>query len=437
ENSQPILGANISQLFKEITALNTEDIVAYRDCHRWLPVFKETALARADNGQTRFRHRGVYWITGGLGHLGSLLAEHLAKTVQAKLILTGRSALPSKETWAEWLTVHENEDDVVSRRIRKVQSLEALGAEVLVIQADVADLQQMQIALAQAEQVFGSLNGVIHAAGINASESGLSLIQEGVNNSRCEQQFRPKVHGICVLEEILQKKDLDFCLLMSSLSSVLGGRGTIGYTAAMFFVDMFTHWHNQNSSIPWITANWGFWKVGETEASRQLLARNWGELGLIPQEGMEALERILRWENLSQVLISPGNLKEIINQWGKADLVNEDASQSVNTLTRHTRPNLKSAYVAPETDLEHKLVDIFQTLLGFEPIGVYDNFFYLGGDSLVGIRLISQINKVFRVDLSLRLLFEAPSISELALLIEKAIIEEIESLTDEEVKSAL
>jgi acyl carrier protein len=224
---------------------------------------------------------------------------------------------------------------------------------------------------------------------------------------------------------------------MSSLSSVLGGRGTIGYTAAMFFVDMFTHWHNQNSSIPWITANWGFWKVGETEASRQLLARNWGELGLIPQEGMEALERILRWENLSQVLISPGNLKEIINQWGKADLVNEDASQSVNTLTRHTRPNLKSAYVAPETDLEHKLVDIFQTLLGFEPIGVYDNFFYLGGDSLVGIRLISQINKVFRVDLSLRLLFEAPSISELALLIEKAIIEEIESLTDEEVKSAL
>ncbi|MFG6107531.1 SDR family NAD(P)-dependent oxidoreductase [Leptothoe sp. EHU-05/26/07-4] len=437
ENNQPIVAERVSQLLQEITTPSMETIVAYRERHRWLPILKETPLKSIEDGQTRFRHHGVYLIIGGLGYLGSLIAEHLAQTVQAKLILTGRSALPAREEWAEWLAAHEDEDDIISRKIHKIQSLEALGANVLSIQADVANLQQMQVALTQAEQAFGPINGVIHVAGLNTSEGGLSLIEAGINQNQFEQNFRPKVYGTWVLSEILQDKDLDFCLLMSSLSSVLGGRGTIDYTAAMFFVDTFTHWHNQRSSIPWITTNWGFWKIGEAEASRQFLAQNWGDLGLMPQEGIEALERILLWENLNQVLISPGNLKEMINKWGNPESSKEDAAQAVNTLTQHTRPNLKTAYVAPETDLEHKLADIFKTVLGFEPIGIHDNFFYLGGDSLIGIKLISQINEVFEVDLSLRLLFEAPSISELELLIEKMIIEELASLTEEEVKSAL
>ncbi|MEM9482215.1 MAG: SDR family NAD(P)-dependent oxidoreductase [Cyanobacteria bacterium P01_F01_bin.116] len=438
KNNQPIVEERVSQLLKEITTSSTETIVAYRGQNRWLPIFKETPLKGTDDGQTRFKHHGVYLITGGLGYLGSLIAEHLAKTVQAKLILTGRSALPAREEWAEWLAAHDDKDNSTSRKIRQIQSLEALGAEVLVTPVDVANLQQMQTSIVQAEQVFGPINGVIHAAGLNASEGGLSPIEAGVNLDRFEQNFQPKVYGTWVLNEIFQDKDLDFCLLMSSLSSVLGGKGTIDYTAAMFFVDTFTHWHNQQSSVPWITTNWGFWKVGEEEVSRQFLAENWGELGLIPQEGIEALERILLWENLNQVLISPGSLKEMINEWGSPGSPKEDTSQSINTtVTRHTRPNLKNAYVAPETELETKLADIFQTILGFESIGIHDNFFYLGGDSLVGIKLISQINEVFEVDLSLRLLFEAPSIAELELLIEKMIIEELESLTEDEVKSAL
>ncbi|MEM9004049.1 MAG: SDR family NAD(P)-dependent oxidoreductase [Cyanobacteria bacterium P01_F01_bin.86] len=439
EHEQPMVAESISQLWQEITTSSKDAIVAYRACHRWLPIFRETPLATADEGQTRFKNQGVYLITGGLGHLGSLLAEHLAKTVQAKLVLTGRSEFPAKEIWSEWLTAHANEDDIISRKIRKVQALEALGAEVLVVQADVANLQQMQVALAQAEQKFGPLNGVIHSAGVNTSESGLlSLIQEGVNQNQFEQNFRPKVYGLWVLDEILKDQDLDFCLLMSSLSAVLGGKGTVEYTAATLFVDTFTQWHNQQSSTPWISANWGVWKVGEAEdASRQFIAQSWGELGMEPQEGIEALERILLWKNLNQALISPGNLKEMINQLSKPSSPNENDVQLGKTLTGHTRPNLKNAYVAPETELEYKLADIFQTILGFEPVGIHDNFFYLGGDSLVGIRLISQINEVFEVNLSLRLLFEAPSISELALLVEKMIIEELESLTDEEVKSAL
>ena len=115
DNNQSVASERISQLFKEITTSSKEAIVAYRGHHRWLPIFKETPLKSIEDGQTRFKHHGVYLITGGFGYIGSLIAEHLAHTVQAKLILTGRSDLPVREAWAEWLATHDNEPDIISR----------------------------------------------------------------------------------------------------------------------------------------------------------------------------------------------------------------------------------------------------------------------------------------------------------------------------------
>ena len=81
----------------------------------------------------RLRKGGVYLITGGLGRIGLVLAEYLARTVRAKLILMGRSAFPGRDEWEQWLATH-GEEDRVSRRIRKVQAIEELGAEVLIDQ---------------------------------------------------------------------------------------------------------------------------------------------------------------------------------------------------------------------------------------------------------------------------------------------------------------
>ena len=71
------------------------------------------------------------------------LAEHLAKTVQAKLVLVGRRGLPPRDDWAKWLESHDDQDKT-SVRIRKVQGLEQLGAAVFIATADVADASQMR-----------------------------------------------------------------------------------------------------------------------------------------------------------------------------------------------------------------------------------------------------------------------------------------------------
>jgi acyl transferase domain-containing protein/SAM-dependent methyltransferase/acyl carrier protein len=99
----------------------------------------------------------------------------------------------------------------------------------------------------------------------------------------------------------------------------------------------------------------------------------------------------------------------------------------------HPRPNLKTPYVAAETDLERRLAGIFQALLGFEPVGLHDSFFDLGGDSLTGTVLVSRLRDAFQLELAIRTIFEAPTIAQLAVAIEDLLIQELEALPDDPV----
>ena len=83
------------------------------------------------------------------------------------------------------------------------------------------------------------------------------------------------------------------------------------------------------------------------------------------------------------------------------------------------RPELESAYVAPRTEMERTIAAIWQAVLRLEKVGIHDNFFEVGGYSLLATQVISRINKAFQVDLSLRSFFEDPTIAGLSQTIEK------------------
>ncbi|HAM51733.1 MAG TPA: non-ribosomal peptide synthetase [Nitrospiraceae bacterium] len=80
----------------------------------------------------------------------------------------------------------------------------------------------------------------------------------------------------------------------------------------------------------------------------------------------------------------------------------------------HLRPELENAYVAPRTQTEVALVDVWREVLGIEKVGVFDNFFELGGHSLLATQVVSRLRKVFQVELPLRSLFESPTVEGLA-----------------------
>lgn len=407
----------IDQLLTELKIPSSEQVIAYRGNHRWVQTFEPICLDDTAQERSRLREKGIYLITGGLGEIGFILAEYLAKTVQAKLILTGRSILPEKDEWSHWLATYD-ELNSTSQKIRKLQKLEELGAEVLVISADIASVSEMTNALNLAEKKFGQLNGVIHAAGILGEKLFCTI--EQIGRIECEEQFKPKVQGLIVLEKILHKKELDFCILASSLSSILGGLGTVAYSAANLFMDAFIHRHNRDNSSLWSSINWDIWQAQKAQNQKQQasLGSKLAKFAITPTEGIEAFQRILFCDQLSQIVVSTGNLQARINQSLNLNtLPSKEDTQNVDS-SLHTRPDLENIYAAPKTEIEQKIVSIWQELLGIKKIGIHDNFFELKGDSLLATRFISKVSAVFQIEVPINTLFESPTVADISKYIE-------------------
>jgi acyl carrier protein len=85
----------------------------------------------------------------------------------------------------------------------------------------------------------------------------------------------------------------------------------------------------------------------------------------------------------------------------------------------HTRPELGEAFVAARTSIEEVVTGIWSQALGIEQIGVHDDFFALGGDSLLAILVITRLRKVLQVQLSLARFLEARTIAKLSKIIEQ------------------
>jgi acyl transferase domain-containing protein/acyl carrier protein len=414
----------VAQLAGELTAETSDPVTAYRGRHRWVQTFEQVAPPPAEESGLRLRERGAYLITGGLSEVGLVMAGYLAKTVKARLVLTGRSGLPERDEWDARLAT-SGEDDETSRRIRRVRELEAAGAEVLVLGADVSDEAQMRATLEEAERRFGALHGVIHGAAANGPGVDKEIVS--MTPADCELHFRIKARGLLVLEKLLRGRSLDFCMTISSLSSILGGLTFTGYAASNIFVDALVQSHNRNGGEDWMSVNWDGWNF-DVAAEEQARAGKTEGMWILPHEGAEAFGRVLSMLPAAQLVVSTADLQGRLGRSvvrpsaGTAEAF--DAVEAPPEL--HARPDLPSAYVAPENELEQEVAGIWQDLLGIAQVGIHDNFFDLGGHSLLATMVISRLRKSFGVELQLRDVFESPTVSGLSLVVAQRVIEQHE-----------
>ncbi|MBR8838802.1 MAG: acyltransferase domain-containing protein [Stigonema ocellatum SAG 48.90 = DSM 106950] len=96
-----------------------------------------------------------------------------------------------------------------------------------------------------------------------------------------------------------------------------------------------------------------------------------------------------------------------------------DIFQQEKLSALHSRPNLPNSYIAPRNEVEQKIADIWQELLGTKQVGIHDNFFELGGDSLIAVQVLSRFRLIFSTKLTVASLFESPTIAEIAPKLEK------------------
>ena len=286
----------------------------------------------------------------------------------------------------------------------------------MVLSADVAQPQQMQAVVRRAYERFGDIHGVMHTAAI--AGGGLMHVK---TPEMVQSEFAPKVGGTRVLEGLFTPGQLDFLVLCSSLSSVTGGIGQVGYCAANAFLDAFAHYNAARNGPYTVSINWDRWRdVGlavEVEARHKALQGDDVDPGgMTPSEGVAALHRILSQPALPQVIVSAQDFPAYLEQSRAVR-----ATHSLETLAQvrlatsvHPRPPLAQAYVAPRSEVERRIAAIWQEVFGVEPVGIHDDFFALGGESLIALQLLNRLRAAFQVDLSLRRFFEAPTIAGLS-----------------------
>ncbi|MFB6888769.1 beta-ketoacyl synthase N-terminal-like domain-containing protein [Kitasatospora sp. NPDC056327] len=232
--------------------------LALRGRHWWVRDFDALPLeADGPDGAARpalVRDGGVYLITGGLGGVGLALAEQLAESAgNPALGLLGRSDFPAENTWPAWLEAH-GEQDPTSVRIRRLVRLRERGARIAVLCADVTDEAALAARIGELRSRFGPLNGVVHAAG--APSAGMLARR---TPGEADAVLGAKTRGTLLLDRLCADDPLDFLLLCSSVSAVLGGPGQSDYTAANAFLDAFAQ-QRTRPDRPVVSLGWGTWE---------------------------------------------------------------------------------------------------------------------------------------------------------------------------------
>ncbi len=376
--------------------------VAYRSGQRWMTHPLPTRLREVTT--TRIRENGVYLVTGGLGGIGLVLAEHLARKYRARIVLTGRSALPPREAWAK--------DEP---RCAKLLALEEAGAEVLYVPADVAKVEDMVEVVRRARERFGPIQGVIHSAGVPGG--GIIQLKEPAEAARV---MAPKLQGTLALRRSLASEPLDFMVLCSSTAAWFGGVGQVDYCGANAFLDAYAASVRNEGGPYTVSINWDTWKEvgmavntrvsGAMKAIRDLNL----SLGISPEEGVEAFERILV-SGLTQVAAFTQDLKpRLLHTWvavakpkpGPGDGASSpDSRESVSDDAA-----LDQGGEAPN-DIEVVIQGVWKKVLGRKQIGINDNFFELGGDSLTAIQVVSLLKSRIGREVPIVTFYEAPTVA--------------------------
>ncbi|MEM7350265.1 MAG: amino acid adenylation domain-containing protein [Acidobacteriota bacterium] len=405
-----------------------ETVVAYRGRQRWIEHIEPTPLALPDEGDRRLRRGGVYLVTGGLGGATLAWARLLADGLGAHLVLF-ENPFPGSDSAPDPSIV-----EAISGE------LQDLGGEVLTSAADATDPGQVEQLLDQVTERFGRLDGVVHTVLEPQGMPSFSPLAE-LDSTALENDLERRASATHTLAGALRGRSIDFCLLVSSNASILGGLGALPWAAGSAFAAAYASRRAQREAAPWLGVHWDYRSLeagSDTEARGESTAYD-----ADPAEALATLERLVANPDLGCVAVSPIDLRT------RLQVARDHQKPSDPPGTQHPRPELSHEYVAPRGETEEEVAAIWQQLLGIESVGRHDDFFELGGHSLLATQLASRLRTAFRVDVGMRRLFESPTVAGLAELIVESqmqtvdddalaqLLREVESLSQEEAQALI
>ena len=275
-----------------ILSLHQEDEQAIRSGKRLVP---RVVPRQPPRRSAKTLHRpGTVLVTGGLGGIGARLGRWLAQNGTERVTLTSRGALPDRDQWHAL-----GADHPAASRIQTVLDIEALGAEVEVVAADVTDEPAMTALIERlAADERAPLRGVIHAAGVSDPQFARDLERD-----RYAAVWEPKVKGAQILDRATRDKDLDLFICFSSVAATWGSQHLASYSASNAYLDALAH-ARRARGLPALTVAWGPWGLPSGLFDEEVLAfmESVGLKQLAPGQCLDLLGR-LQAESATEAMV--------------------------------------------------------------------------------------------------------------------------------------
>jgi amino acid adenylation domain-containing protein len=358
------------------------DMVALRGKYVWYPSYEPTKAKNLDVSKSLPEATSIV-ITGGLGAVGSAFASTLKLSNQSlKLIIIGRTA----------------EHQLSDHHHRQLAQLREHHT-VLYLSLDMGDQTSSAVLLEFFERNgIRKIDLIIHAAGVVSNNADRVKSREEI-----EKILLPKIVGIETLVGLAEYIKIDRLITCSSMASILPSIGNMEYTAANFYMDeVCNRKHLRIDQVLALNINHvadsgqGFDFINKV-SNNSLVIRN-----SITTSELSSLLMALAHEGASgTIALSRYDLEsERVDSRRTAALVETDETEKVKRVL--------------ETDcskLEHEAAVVFAEVLGMDEISIHDDFFKLGGNSMLSIQAAHRLNALWNTDLSVADIFKNKNVA--------------------------
>ena len=399
----PSIDEDAESLVQTIVQSNGEQQIALRGRRRYLARLESLVEAGPTHAQpTHVRGDCTYLITGGFGMLGLTIAKWLVEQKGARFLALVSRTGPSD---------HARSD---------LARLEAQGARVRVISADVSKEADVRQFLELIQQELPPLKGVIHCAGALADG-----IVTQMNWDSFARATAPKVLGSWLLHQYTQDLDLDFFLLQSSLLSLTGSVAQANYTAANAFLDALVD-YRCSRGLRATAINWGPWGEAGMAASTggrgEAIWKARGMSFIRPAFGMQVLDHLFA-RSIDHAAVARCDWNRYLESLGRpsafysrlAAAASEDSHSSNRSRTSDLRTRLADAYPGAQRGvlLEALREEVMGELNLTGGIDTRQPLQQLGLDSLMSVNLVNRLEIGLGVRIPLAKLVRGPSLEDL------------------------
>lgn len=355
-------------------------LTAYRHQQRLVSQLDRITVESSSQAMgSALRRDGVYLITGGLGEVGLTFAEYFSKNSASHIVLLQRSALPDRANGSDQI------DAGTERKLTRLEEIQRSGCKVHLFQCDICDQSKLFEIIAQIEHRIGKINGVVHAAGL-ASAQLIAQMSPGTVSNKLREDV--KIKGTMMLHQALLGNKLDFMVLCSALSGVLGYPTQTTYNSANAFLDAFAHWRSMHYGRT-ISINWDAWKEGGM--AKQFFSRvparfkdTLMQHALSKKEAMEIIEKALSHSNV-QYIVSTQNNNAILMK------------QLFSFLKGEAEEKHPYDFSLNQTEINkgiHGMIEAMWHRHFGQHVSAESDFFDLGGDSLAAIQMTAVLNEM-------------------------------------------